>query len=873
MVLSALLACQLITAVIPAAAIQPVQPHSLTEVVRYSFGRNDDRDLDDFPDDWVRRKGPRFPHYVSATIDREVGMNDRDSLRIDVNGAAAIYYSPLVPIDDLHTYFFSGAIKTAKLKHDAALISVSLLDHRRQRLQRVLSRPVTGEHAEWVPLQIGPITPRDEVRFAVIGCHILPGGSLVRDIGAKVWFDELNLGRLPRMELESNFYRHFVQGGAPVEMSCRVSGLDPGHRYHLDFSLMDVTGAVLKQERMPLEADDMATDGRYAEFLKPQQVTWSVGDQSPGYYASAATLYRDDQQLVSQQTTLAVLSLIDVPRPTGEFGWSLAEPLTNRELGELPNIAAQAGINWIKYPLWQTAEETDRLRMTSLATVLDRLITQNIQPVAVLSEPPPSLRRQFAKNWHGVNEIFSLSPEFWEDSLQPVVARYSSSIRYWQIGGERDSSFIGSSALSNTIKHARQRIQQISLNSEIGIPWQWKAGNPGAEAQFVSIATEEGMTPETLLKQLREIRDPATKRWVLLRLAQVPGESFTERAGALARLMLAAKVGGAERIYLDDVYHDQFGLVHTDGSPREQFIPWRTMALLLQDATYLGQFTLPHGSPNAVFTKDGAAFMVAWNTDVVEESLFLGVEPRELDLWGKETALAIDPATGESKFTTGPIPRLFIACNEAVARWRIAAQFASGKMQSGYGGHNDTLHVINTFPQGVSGELTLTLPHEWEAEPRSWPLAAEAGEQLKLPTYIRLPNNANLGDEMTVWDFRIVADRPYRFRVYNPYTVGLDDIHIQVIDRKLPDGRLEIEQVVSNHTNPPEKLDFRCSLFVPDDRRQKLQITKLGAGSDRKYYYVPNADRYRGRELWLRLEQDGGRRVINYRWVVGKDWE
>ncbi len=48
---------------------------------------------------------------------------------------------------------------------------------------------------------------------------------------------------------------------------------------------------------------------------------------------------------------------------------------------------------------------------------------------------------------------------------------------------------------------------------------------------------------------------------------------------------------------------------------------------------------------------------------------------------------------------------------------------------------------------------------------------------------------------------------------------------------------------------------------------QLLDFSSGGGGP-----HLPNAERYRGRELWLRLEQDGGRRVINYRWEIGKDW-
>ncbi|OYW12317.1 MAG: hypothetical protein B7Z55_18385, partial [Planctomycetales bacterium 12-60-4] len=345
----------------------------------------------------------------------------------------------------------------------------------------------------------------------------------------------------------------------------------------------------------------------------------------------------------------------------------------------------------------------------------------------------------------------------------------------------------------------------------LGVPWKWESESPDRETDFASIGTHTAIAPDQLLQQLHSRSwKLGVQRWVLLRLTQLEGETITEKGGQLARLMVAAKMGGADRVFVDDVYNNKHGLLNEAGSPRELFIHWRTIALLLQDSTYLGSFAFQHGSPNAVFAKDGEVAVIVWNDEPTKESLYLGVDPVEMDLWGRTTPVPADPATGESQITAGPMPKLLIHCSEEVARWRIAARFGIGRMQSVFGGHQDSVRVKNTFSQGVSGELNIVLPHEWEAEPRTWAIAAEAGETLDLPMFLRLPPTANLGEQMTMWDFRITADRPYRFRVYQPYTVGLDDLQIDVFDRRLPDGRLEIEQVVTNRTNPLEKLDFRC---------------------------------------------------------------
>jgi hypothetical protein len=109
--------------------------------------------------------------------------------------------------------------------------------------------------------------------------------------------------------------------------------------------------------------------------------------------------------------------------------------------------------------------------------------------------------------------------------------------------------------------------------------------------------------------------------------------------------------------------------------------------------------------------------------------------------------------------------------------------------------------------------------------------------------------------------------------VYRDYQVGIGDVAVYVTDQRLPDGRLELEQVITNDTSPLEILNFSCSLFVPGRRRQKQLVTKLGKGEDRKLYYIRDAAALRGQELWLRAEQIDGNRVLNFKWTVGKDWD
>jgi ABC-type oligopeptide transport system ATPase subunit len=55
-------------------------------------------------------------------------------------------------------------ISAPRHPYSAALVSVSFLNSKRQRVQRFLTQPVTGTHRDWVQVRLGPLLPDPESR-------------------------------------------------------------------------------------------------------------------------------------------------------------------------------------------------------------------------------------------------------------------------------------------------------------------------------------------------------------------------------------------------------------------------------------------------------------------------------------------------------------------------------------------------------------------------------------------------------------------------------------------------------------------------------------------------------------------------------------
>lgn len=866
MIPSAATAYYLALAALAAAAPADSLSDSVVEVKRFSFEAEDDEDYDNQPDEWTRRRGASFPHYVQAIIDRKVAAHGKYSLRFDLNGGQAVYYSPLIPVDDAHSYVLRGKVRTEGLQHDAALVSVSLLDHRRRRVQRVLGRPVMGTNRDWVSLQIGPLRPRSDVRFLVIGCHVAEGDK--GDIRGHVWFDDLWLGGLPRLELTTASGQHYFKSGETIGIAAEVVGLAPMQTYRLAMSLEDEAGKRLEEKKVEILQPAPAQDQPGSERRKP--LPWPLPQQRNGFYRVRAVVERDQVRILEKETTFVVMDPDETQSP-GEFGWSVSVGPGELKLAELAQVASRSGINWLKLPLWSAVHREQKNKSTEIARFMEQLEQDGITLVGLLNDPPPQLTEKFAQNWVGVSKIFTLPRDFWYPSLEPIIARYSFRIRHWQLGGEEDDSFIGLQTLPQTISAVKKEFDRIGHDSRLGFHWDWKQPLPKAVAaphSFLSLSARASLDAGQLEEALLASEKAGIPRWVLLKPLAQSQHAIEVRTMDLTRRMVAAKVGKAEAVFVADPFDAQSGMLNPDGSPTELFLPWRTMALALRGATYLGRFELPQHSPNALFARKNEMVMVVWNDQPSREEFFLGEQAYVTDLWGHRLPNAIDAVSKCHTLDVGPAPLIVRGCSVPIAQWRLAARFEKGRIGSEYGGHEDALLLTNTFPQGVSGKAELHMPPGWEVEPNRWPFQLGKGENVRLPTVLTFPPDASLGKLRPTIDFELSADRVYKFTIQLPYQLGLGDVELEVVGKRTPEGRLEIEQRITNNTEPLEVLNFTCSLFVPGQIRQKQQVAKLGKGEDKKFYSIPWTDTLRGKELWLRAEQTDGRRVLNYRWKV-----
>ncbi len=853
--------------ILAAQPTAPIDPKSADAEIVFAadFEAAGDVNHDGWPDGWKRRRGPGYPHYVRIEIAEDATRRQADGnrcLRIDLDGGAAAAHGPAVGVSPRFSYLLEGLVRTERLKHDSAHLSVTLLDGQDRVLETFESPPVR-EAENWQPIRIGPITTGDSsIAKAIVGLHLRGGAR--HDLTGAALFDDLRMIRLPRITVSANSRHHIYTDPGDVELTCTVSGTRDAEA-ELLFELFDAAGTRLASARQPLitsgdppkenpstvEVEDICFDGA---------CVWKPPIHDVGFYRIRISPARDDAALLRRELTLAVVADAKNP-PLGEYGWSL--PSWERAIppADLLEVLRYAGVNWAKFPV--LAGQADGEWPNGVAHFAEQLRARSIEPVGVLDRLPAETQPRTVEDNEFLAALVFSDPQVWRELIDPVMTRLWLKIGWWQLGNDEDGSFVGLPELQNKLAAVKEYMERFGREVRLGVVWNWADAPPAIEHPAWSFLTRTGGPPldeHQLSNQLARVQTPAAQNWVSLRpLARRDGDVLT-RARDLVRRMVVAKVNGAQAVFAAEPFDTKHGLMNPDGTPGELFLPWRTTAMTIAGAEFIGSVQLPAGSRNFVFSRGDTAVMVIWNEGPARETLYLGDDVRVVDVWGRQHQ---PPQDGHRQaIDVGAMPVFVLGVNEAVARWRMKFDFGQYDLSSVIGRPQQvSLRFHNTFAQGVSGKLTLHAPQLWDAANQfAIRLAVEAGQAESL--LVQLRPLVETGTQPVRADFEILADRPYKFSVFRTMHVGLRDVDVQMSAAVDESGRLVVTQRFENRAD--DFVSFQCSLLAPGRRRQQTQVLNLSRGANTQTYTFADAKELLGKTLWLRAEEINGERVLNH---------
>lgn len=858
------------------------------------------------------QSGNYFTHFIPESTPEPIAQFiDRflvDScLDIEMDGGAVELESPVFPLDARFTYTLDASLATRELKGHRVWVELRLLDAN----NGVVASASTPSITNTTPWQSSSTKAASSelLHSGRIIVHVEPLKSSTLSGNAQI--DEIRLYRMPKLELTIDAPHHVALTNQLIDVTCTVLGVHDA-RSNVNFKLINHLGEVTDSALAPLipvvstrpptgkpeststpRAPRLTTTSSQTRSALPKTTTtksaalpidpnvparrnersdgiahWELRVSEPGYYRIVVdlgrTVHSADSRQISREASLAIARDTKVGIG-GPFGWSIPNFHSQFTPEVVPELVKIGGVGWLKLPVWFEGHDTDMAQRLSL--LLDKLDLRKVNCVGVLDQPrdlnDPKVPPQPAAL------VFN-SPDNWEAELEPALTRMSMKLVWFQLGQDHDRSFIGNAALITLITDIRNRMQSYSQELQLVLPWDYQDPFPVGKTlpwRASQMSTEPQLSAKELKSELSEPEKGRTTRWAIINPIPASRYRTLDRVRDLTERMIAVKEHNVEAAFLTTLMSSETGIFNPDGSVGELFLPWRLLNLNLAGASFLGSVNMPGGSTNFVFAEGNVGSMIVWNDRATTEQLFLGDGIEAMDLWGRPLEVIetkSDRNLPEQRLAVTPWPILLRGVSVPVANWRMRFELEQKSLPSTLAQRTEIpITVENTLGRSAVGTVTLSAPSLIQAGVTTTRLQLNAEERSHIALPVPLRNDASAGKHALRFDFQVSSDKEYNFSAYDTLTLGIGDVELQWDTVELTDRNATLRVELTNMSN--KSVSFDCKLFPPLQPYRRFQITEAPPGQTVRDILLPLVASGDNSVLWIRCEELGTGRVLNYR--------
>lgn len=871
----------------------------------WSCDFTEDVNYDLWPDRWTRLEDDDHPHYSKIKIVNGAGPDSERALVIFPDGASARATSPLIHVLPKFSYIVTFDLNVRGVEHGKLVVRAELLDASGETLQ--LEPQEIELESGWQRVALEAFQPRDpEIDRVLIHFDFVQGDRA--DLRARIALANVSMSRQPSIRIHTDSEYNVYSNPEDVEVTCSLSGIlerNPEIRFQLlDATNRDIgkVGVLELDGRIISESSAMAKDivDGFAGHGKGYEgsIKWNPPISDFGFYRVRVQMISSETQtlLKEESVTVAVVPEQLESGGDGEFGWSLPDGDSPLSFETLTKLLPLVGVNVVKVPVWYPVDDEER--GGEIIRFAELLAARDIGVVGVLEDPTDRIKNPL---WEGVPSpvegLLAREPSEWIPLIDHVIAKLSLRIRWWQLGRDGDTSFVGYERLVESIFQIRNNMFRFGQDIRIGIGWRWDHMRDWGRQlswDFEQMSGRESTDAIALDTELTAATPTTAQRWVLVEPPATPADATTElerhqgRVRDFVEQIIVAKVHGVDGVFVPNPFsgmadpaEERFGVMNEDGTPGELLLPWRTCSRLLGGAKYLGSITLPYGSKNWLFKRsDGRIVMVLWSQDAADESvdevIYLGDKVRHYNIWGKSRE--IPEVDGRQVIRVSRMPSFVMGLNEGIARLRMSLNFSNPSVPSVFAvPHQLQLRIHNDFGQGVGGVAKITFPDlsatddlyhapensEWRLSTNEGRFSIPAGETWEFPLEV-IVQGAEFGPHRVRIDFDLVADKEYKFSVWRVLNVGLGDLDLEVTTHLTEEGRLIVRQIMRSTSDKVS--DFKCLLYH-GGRRKRAQVFQL-SDLDKKTYTYLNGREMLGESLRLQIEEINGQRIIIHRFIA-----
>lgn len=885
------------------------------ESYRWDFGRSNDIGFRRWPDDWVRVKGIGYPAYVEAKIrprDPELArrFEDLDSqllklwqkLRtykpdlpalppsikdaiideffwVNLDGGQFEARSPTLPASRMFQYRFSCEMMTKGLRHDRARAELVFLDDSgdedkgiSDKVLAVYSTDAKSGTRDWERSTIELVRPPAGAAKMQVRVKVERSEDGYEDIKGEIGFDNIRIDQYPQLQITTDEPLGVYAYGKAITTTAKIMGLPPGAS-KIQFRVFDSNDQEISARLLPVRHRAI-NEGESKAIEVDSSVSWRLPRIDPGFYRIAASLNGEKSSTLATETTVAVIDQIIGGPPHGCFGWSLPEGNQGIVPRDLAKWLASLGVAWVKYPSWLPPDDT--VAAEEVALIFNKLQDAGIQTVGMLDRPPESEVAKY--DLRGRSDVVASQlfrdVETWQPLLEPVMTRLALKVRTWQLGDDRDHSFLGRPRLQESIRAISTGLQGFGQPIDVAISWPWLEPQlPNGESSWQAICRSSdpplGASELDAFLSLsqRNSRSEGARTWLLL--DPMPASQYDRDTRIRDLVLRMATVRGhrVQAAFASNPRDPESGLLSDNGRPGELLLPWRTTSRLLGNLRRVGSLQLRSGAQNRVFANSDRAILMLWSAKPTEELIYLGDHIQSVDVWGKIKTLPKEVRGNQpfQRVQIGPVPTFIVGADPQLLSFRMSVDIKDKEIDSLLGQVQKlSVEFSNSTRDSLVGDMRVLPPATWTVETprRGW--EALAGRTVRETFRVVLSNTAKVGEYEFPIQFELDTIPPKRITVYRKVNVGPEGLDLKVSTRLLRSGELRVQIELTNHTAQPQPYD--CMLFPPPGNRQfqrRLLTVDPGETIKREIYW-PDGKELLGKTMLLRAAQQNGQRVLNY---------
>lgn len=904
-------------------------------LVIWEFGRHDDPGFRGVPHGWKRYEGIGFPKYVAIGIKAKDAEFERSLirldtslihcwnhirqvcpsvplppsitdllvdryLRIDLDGGQAKYESPSVPANRAFQYRFSVSIMTQGLMHDSARAELVFRNDQGTELL-VHSTSALGGTQDWTAMQLDLVRPPAGATKMLVRLLLERGEDGIEDIRGAAGFDRVRIERHPQLQIATDQPLGIYRTSDTIRATANITGL-PAESPQVSFRLFDSDHIEIASEQLSVSSGQRkqeltgfrqagtqpmtgaltlssGVEDSASSLTSPSDSTveWSVSGMEAGFYRMEASIVGGDAETLAASTTLAVLDDSLGGPPHGPFGWTLPNGSDGISQRELAAWLADLGVAWVKYPCWIAPDDSEAAERTT--SVLGKLQEVGIQTVGLLDHPPPDQLSNYAADGRRDLSVANLFRDHatWQPLLEPVMTRLTLKVRTWQLGADRDYSFLGRSRLREAIDEIADGLQGFGQPIEVAISWPWLEPELSAGESSWQAVCRDSDPPmgareldDCLSSRESEFRSEGPRTWLQLDPISKSQYDRDTRIRDLVLRMATVRGHSVQAAFVSDPRDPEHGLLRPDGRPDELLLPWRTTARLVGNLRRSGSLQLRSGANNLVFVSPDRAVLMMWAPQPTEESLYLGENIQVVDVWGRARELPNEIQGNQyvQRIPVGPIPTFVTGVDPLLLALRMSVQLAPAQLDS-FLGEPQRLSISfgNPTQESLVGQVLLRSPETWSIDSPKQSFEMLAGQQTSLHFHVVLGNTSRIGSYELPIQFATDTVPPRVITVHKQVMVGPEGLALNVATRLDPNGDLRVQIEMTNHTEVGQS--YECMLFPSAERQYQRCFISIPPGQTvRREVPWRNGDHLIGKQMLLRADQQNGLRVFNHSFEI-----